>query len=106
LKHYAIASIDITDPSWIAEYVERTTEMVERHGGRYLTRTASIDLIEGDRTPPQIILVIEWPSKEAAMGFYESDEYRPLLEMRMKGSTGDFWLVPAEDVNGVARIDS
>jgi len=106
MKHFTIAGIDITEQSWIPEYVERTTEMVERHGGRYLTRTATIDHMEGDRTPPQIVLVIEWPSKEAATGFYESDEYQPLLEMRKKGSTGDFWLVPAEDVNGVARVDS
>lgn len=105
MKHFAIANLDITDPAWIAEYVERTTEMVERHGGRYLTRTARIDQLEGDREPPQIVLVIEWPSKEAATDFYESDEYRPLLEMRKNGSAGDFWLVPAEDVNGVARID-
>jgi len=106
MKHFTIAGIDITEQGWIPEYVERTTEMVERHGGRYLTRTATIDHMEGDRTPPQIVLVIEWPSKEAATGFYESDEYQPLLEMRKKGSTGDFWLVPAEDVNGVARVDS
>ena len=105
MKHYAIANLDITDPNWIADYVDRTTEMVERRGGRYLTRTAQIDQVEGDRKPPQIVLIIEWPSKEVAMEFYGSEEYGPLLEMRKGGSTGDFWLVPAEDVNGVARID-
>ncbi|MGB0121430.1 MAG: DUF1330 domain-containing protein [Solirubrobacterales bacterium] len=105
MKHLAVANLEITDHAWVPEYVERTTKMVERHGGRYLTRTTRIDQLEGDREPPQIVLVIEWPSEQAATGFYESAEYRPLLEMRKNGSTGDFWLVPAEDVNGVARID-
>lgn len=104
MKHYAIAEITITDPGWVPEYVERTTALVESRGGRYLTRTANIDHVEGDREAPQIFLLIEWPSKEAAMEFYESDEYRPLLEGRRNGSTGDFWLVSAEDVSGKAKL--
>ena len=104
--YFAIADITITDPDWIPEYVARTTEMVERYGGRYLTRTTRIDRIEGERALPQVVLLIEWPSKETAMDFYESDEYQPLLEMRRNGSTGDFWLVPAEDVNGLADINA
>lgn len=104
MKHYAIAEIDITDPSWIPEYVRRTTELVERHGGRYLARTPAIEKLEGERPTPQIYLVIEWPSKEAALAFYESDEYRPLLESRRASSRGEFVLVAGEDVNGLAQI--
>jgi uncharacterized protein (DUF1330 family) len=39
MKYYAVAQIDINDPSWIRAYVEHTTKLVERHGGRYLART-------------------------------------------------------------------
>ena len=105
MKHFAIAEITITDPGWVPGYIERTTPMVESRGGRYLTRTSDIKHIEGDRESPQVYLLIEWPSKDAAMGFYESEEYRPLLESRKAGSTGDFWLVSAEDITGRARIE-
>ena len=98
MKYYAIAEINITDPSWVADYLKEATALVESHGGRYLSRTADIEKIEGERPAPQVALIIEWPSKEDAMAFYESEEYRPHLEARLKGSTGDFMLVAGEDM--------
>ena len=61
-------------------------------------------MIEGERNPPQIYMLIEWPSEEASEAFYESAEYRPYRESRQQGSRGQFVLVAGEDVSGVARI--
>ncbi len=99
MTYYAVAEIDITDRSWVSEYVKNVTPMVERYGGRYLARTPRIEMLEGERHPPQIFLIIEWPSKEAAEAFYRSDEYKPYMESRKKGSRGKFLLVAGEDVN-------
>jgi uncharacterized protein (DUF1330 family) len=63
MKYYAVADLDVTDPGWVHDYVANVTAMVERRGGRYLTRTGQIEQVEGERTPPQIVLLIEWPSK-------------------------------------------
>lgn len=104
MKHYTVAEIVITDHGWVAEYVANVTPLVEAHGGRYLARTARIERIEGERTPPQLFLLIEWPSKADAMAFYDSDEYRPYREARRAGATGEFVLVAAEDVSGVAHV--
>ncbi|MDQ2621788.1 MAG: DUF1330 domain-containing protein [Actinomycetota bacterium] len=104
MKHYAVAEINITDPAWTAEYVANVTGIVERHGGRYLARTANFEKIEGDRPVPHVFLLIEWPSKEAANEFYESEEYRPNLEARREGSVGEFVLVAGEDLEGVANV--
>ena len=104
MKYYAVAEIDITDPSWIAAYVEQTTRLVEERGGRYLARTPKVEKLEGEREPAQIHLIIEWPSKEAGEAFYNSAEYKPYLESRRKGSTGEFILVAGEDINGAARM--
>jgi uncharacterized protein (DUF1330 family) len=103
MKYYAVAEIEITDPAWVPDYVAEVTGIVEEHGGRYLTRTSKAEAIEGDRQPPQISLIIEWPSEEAAKAFYDSDVYRPHREARKAGSHGQFFLVAGEDVNGVAR---
>ncbi len=46
MKYYAIAEIDITDPSWVRDYVANVTAIVERQGGRYLARTGKIEHIE------------------------------------------------------------
>jgi uncharacterized protein (DUF1330 family) len=104
MKHYAVAEIDITDPRWIPAYVEHTTRLVERHGGRYLARTGNFEKLEGEREPPQIYLIIEWPSKEAGEAFYECEEYRPYRDSRQHGSRGEFVLVAGEDASGAARM--
>ena len=104
MKYYAVAEIEITDRSWVSAYVKNVTGMVERHGGRYLARTSTIEKLEGERKLPQVFLIIEWPSKEAAEAFYHSDEYRPYLERRKAGSNGEFLLVAGEDINKMARI--
>jgi len=104
MKHYSVAELDITDRGWVADYVKNVTPLVERFGGRYLARTPAIEKFEGSRKPPQVFLIIEWPSKEAAHGFYESEEYRPYRAARIAGSTGEFVLVAGEDVNRVARM--
>jgi len=90
----------------VAEYVKNVTPMVEQHGGRYLTRTSKVEKIEGEKKAPQIVVLMEWPSKEAAVGFYESEEYRPYRQSRLQGASNEFILVPAEDIANLARIDA
>lgn len=103
MRYYAVAQLDVTDPSWVRDYVSEVTPMVERRGGRYLARSARVETIEGERTP-QLAMIIEWPSKEAADAFYDSEEYRAHREARRAGARNEFLLVAGEDVNGVAQI--
>jgi uncharacterized protein (DUF1330 family) len=98
MKYYSLAHLDITDRSWLREYIANVTPMVARAGGRYLSRTSKIELLEGERTPPQIVVVVEWPSREAALTFYESEEYRPYREARVAGAKNEFLLVAGEDM--------
>lgn len=67
-------------------------------------RTTRMEKVEGEREPLGIALLIEWPSREAAMAFYESDEYHPYRETRVAGSINEFMPVRREDVTGVARM--
>jgi uncharacterized protein (DUF1330 family) len=106
VKHYAVAELDIEHSAWVNDYVNDVTPMVERRGGRYLARSTRIERIEGEREPPQLLLIIEWPSKAAAEEFYASEEYRPYREARRAGARNEFLLVSGEDVNGLARIAS
>ena len=104
MKHYTVAAIDITDRAWVRSYVADVTKLVEQAGGTYLARTSSVERLEGERQPPGIVLLIEWPSREAAETFYESPEYRPYRQARLAGARNELLLVPGEDVTGVARI--
>ena len=106
MRHYAVVEVDITDAGWVPEYVKNVTRLVEQRGGRYLTPTSTVAKIEGQRKASQIVVLMEWPSKEAAVAFYQSEEYRPYLQSRLQGARNEFMLVPAEDVANVAPIDS
>jgi len=104
VKYYSVAEMEITDRSWVAEYVKNVTKMVEQRGGRYLARTSKVEMVEGKRKLPQVFLIIEWPSKEAAEAFYESEEYRPYREARIAGAKNEFLLVAGEDVTKTAHV--
>jgi uncharacterized protein (DUF1330 family) len=104
MRYYAIGEIEVTDSSWVREYIEQVTGMVERRGGRYLARTPRVERVEGEAPLPQTFLIIEWPSKEAADEFYASQEYRAHRERRRGGARNEFRLVAGEDFAGVARI--
>ncbi len=74
------------------------TALVHKHGGKYLARTMTMEKIEGSRELPTVFVIIEWPSKEAAMSFYEDPEYQPHLKARLAGSNSDCVLVAGDDI--------
>ncbi len=104
MKYYCIVELDTTEPSWVPAYIQNVTKMVEQRGGRYLARTSTLEKMEGGRALPQILVILEWPSKESAMDFYESEEYRPYRASRIAGAKNEFLLAAGEDVAGVAQI--
>jgi uncharacterized protein (DUF1330 family) len=104
MKYYLIGEVEVTDQSWVPDYVRNVTGMVERWGGRYLARTTTVERIEGGRKAPAMLVIVEWPSKEKAMAFYESAEYRPYRQKRIAGAKNEFLLVAGEDVAKAAQI--
>ena len=104
MKYYMIGEVETTDQSWVPDYVKYVTGMVERWGGRYLARTPKVEKVEGERKPRGILVIVEWPSKEAATAFYDSEEYRPYRQNRIAGAKNEFLLVAGEDVTQTARI--
>jgi uncharacterized protein (DUF1330 family) len=97
MKYYFVGELDLKDTKWIPEYAEKVTRMVERHGGRYLARTSMAEKLEGEQSRAQVYLLIEWPSKQAAMTFLESEEYRPFREQRLTGTRSELVLIVGQD---------
>ena len=97
MKHYTVVLLDVTDPAWMPGYLGPVTELVHKHGGKYLCRTPQIELIEGD-TAPQVAVVIEWETKEGARAFYGDPDYQANKQARLAGSTGNMLLVAGHDV--------
>ena len=89
---YVIGNISVTDPEAFAEYGKLVPDTIAQYGGRYLVRGGTAALAEGSYSPVRIV-VLEFESVEQARKWYDSPEYVPLREMRMKASTGDLFFV-------------
>ena len=90
---YVIACVkDAWDQDKLAEYRERNTEAVANHNGRFAARGGRQEILEGDFEPMRTV-IIEFPDVDAAKGWYESDDYAPLRELRRSASVTDIWVV-------------
>jgi uncharacterized protein (DUF1330 family) len=95
-KGYIVANVDVRDPHGYEAYRAHTQAIVERHGGRFLVRGGKVEPLEGDFGLKRLV-ILEFPSLEAARGFYESPEYQAILPHRTNNSEGQFVLVEGWD---------
>ena len=84
---YLIADIEITNPEGYAAYRPLAAASVTKHGGRFIARGGAIDALEGGWTPSRVV-IIEFPSMDAARNFYHSDDYQAALKVRLANSKG------------------
>lgn len=89
---YLIANIKVTDPEGFARYRAAVPEVIARHGGRYLVRGGEMERLENAGGFNRVV-VLEFPSLEAARAFYHSADYAPLLAMRASSSESQVVLV-------------
>ena len=97
MAYYSVLDVTPTKEEWIADYVAISGKIVEKHGGKYLARTATHEQIEGEDQPAALRIILEWPSKQAALDFMKDAEYVPHLEARTAGSVSHHYLIEAKD---------
>lgn len=73
----------INDPDKATEYRGGVFATVEKFGGTYRILTDDIEKIEGDWNPG-IVVLIEFPDRNQAQAWYDSDTYRPLKALRLQ----------------------
>jgi uncharacterized protein (DUF1330 family) len=97
---YLIADIKVTDPGWVPDYAGNVHKLVEKHGGRYLSRSGNIATLEGAASDSTLIAVIEFPSKEALENFADDPDYAPYGQARRAGSVSNFHMIDDSDIAG------
>lgn len=91
-KGYVIAEISVTNPEPYKAYVAAVTPMVAAFGGRYLVRGGAAEGREG--APPEgRIVVLEFPSLEAARAFNDSPEYAAIARLRQENAESRLMIV-------------
>jgi uncharacterized protein (DUF1330 family) len=81
MAQYAIFDVTITDLEKYKDYMSKVKPVIEAAGGRYLVRGGAHEVLEGDWKPTRLV-VLEFPSAEAARSFYQSPAYRDLKALR------------------------
>jgi uncharacterized protein (DUF1330 family) len=89
---YVIADVRVTDPGVYGAYAARTPEVLRKYGARFVVRGGTAETLEGDWSPQRLV-VLEFPSAEAARAWYDSPEYAELRELRRGAATGSLVLV-------------
>jgi len=82
---YLIAEHLISDASVFEEYRSKVAPIIERFGGRYLTRAGSHEVLDGSWQPTRVV-IIEFADMSTLKAWYHSPEYQPLIELRRRAA--------------------
>lgn len=92
MKGYVVFQENVFDQSKFDRYKSMSPQSIKKYGGQFVVRGGQIDTLEGEFEFERIV-VIEFPSVEAARSWYYSIEYADAKELRLKISTGHAILV-------------
>ena len=92
-KSYAIAHVTFTNrDAFMSDYASKVGDTVAMYGGRYLVRAGEVSYSEGEYLG-DISVVIEFPNRESAHAWHDSDEYRDIVSARYQNSVTNFIII-------------
>lgn len=91
----------VTDRAAFPQYARALPPLYARFGGTYLVVARDPETLEGD-PPFESIVISRWPSCEAARAFWNSPEYRALVDMRRDWGRFDVIIAPEMPANTTA----
>ena len=89
---YVVGEVFVTDDSFAEEYRPKVRELIEKHGGKFISG-GPFEKLEGSRTNPDWFVIIEFPTPEEAKAWYNDPEYATVIEVRDTGSRSEIILV-------------
>lgn len=92
-----VSEFEVTDPEGMKPYSARVEASFTTFGGRYIVRGGAVVSQEG--APGKRIVMIEFPSMEQALAWYDSPAYAELKPIRHKAATSRVYTV-----QGIARV--
>ena len=89
---YVIAQLKVTNPENYKEYVEKVKPIAEKYGGEYLVRGGKNVTVEGSWQHPRTV-VIKFPSYDKAMEWYNSEDYKPIKQIRLDNADSNGMII-------------
>ena len=86
MASYLVTNYKITNPEGYSAYTATVGATVFAHGGKILVAGPDSTAIEGN--PDPVTVVLEFPTRDALQGWYDSPEYQAIIHHRTDNSEG------------------
>jgi len=86
MASYVIANYKITNDEGYGAYVSAVGTTIDSHGGKILVAGPDSTPMEG--SPELVTVVLEFPSRAALDGWYNSPEYKNIIHLRTDNTEG------------------
>jgi uncharacterized protein (DUF1330 family) len=98
---YMITSGNITDPSRMAEYLEKALPLFKKAGAAEVAfgheNAKNIALLEGAWDFPGLVMIFKFPSMDAVHEFWDSPDYQAVKKFRDNGVVDPNFTIVIED---------
>jgi uncharacterized protein (DUF1330 family) len=94
-KGYWIGHVEVTDPEGYKPYTVANQLPFAKFGARYVVRAGATEVPEGKARARTVVM--EFPSYEAALACYRSDEYQAAKKLRNGKAHADLVIVEGYD---------
>jgi uncharacterized protein (DUF1330 family) len=88
---YALNMFDIADREEYLAYSRRSVREVEAHGGRVVALGRFRENVAGPLEPRQVMILVEWASKEAFDSYRNDPALADLHPHRERGASAYVW---------------
>lgn len=93
---YMMISVKMKDrEKFVAGYGQAVPPLVAKYGGEYIVVAPGATLLEGTLEGYTSIAISKWPDKEAALKFWNSDDYAEAKKLREGLADAEVLLVEA-----------
>jgi uncharacterized protein (DUF1330 family) len=92
MSAYIVVQNVVTDPAQMQQYIPKAIETLTAHGAEILVAAEGATVLEGSPPFPRTI-ILKFASREAAVAWYESPEYRKAMPLRLQATQGYMLLV-------------
>lgn len=91
----------ITDPDLFEDYKRAVVPTISKFGGRFLARGGALEVLEPGGWTPGRMVIVEFPDMAALKNWYDSDDYAPAREIRLRSAKST---LVAMDAGGAAPL--
>jgi uncharacterized protein (DUF1330 family) len=89
---YALNLFDLADNDDYRAYSRQSVAAVGKHGGTVVALGQLAGAPDaGDTEPRKVMVLVEWPSRQAFDGFLADPEHEPLHPLRENGTQRYLW---------------